>query len=531
MPTSKSSIRELVGPICDKFTAACGWTLRFHLPHAEESATHLKQCFWTRELNDGEQSAGWLSIEEDANNEDQSASQVISQLAELTGDVLELAIRARRSADLRDAEVEQLAEIGLTVTQEPDIHEGLQQLMRAGAQLTGFRAGAFFLLHPTGEQLDLRVVYQTDKGEIPRERRTLDDASPDLLSIINGNILVRRSMDRDLAEWLPSNMAMGLCLPITSESGPIGTFWGFDRRDRRPDPREIHVLGSIASQMGSLLERAVLKKESDSERVLRRELTEASENLPGDTETDAKDLPGIQAATMSIAASHIGGDLCELLPVCDDRTLVVIGDAVGHGAAAAMLMSAVKGIVRTTALAPPSDVSETDRIVSQINQVLCSMTRPHQFMSLLLGVFDTRTNLFTYTNAGHPNPITVRNGRFGELESHGLLLGVTEDAEYERSELIVNPGDVFTMFTDGITEAVGRRQQMFRSDGIVGAIKETALQDPELILRSIWNHMEDHRGSAPADDDRTILVIQYHGQQQDAQAEGTALNSESIISG
>ncbi len=61
---------------------------------------------------------------------------------------------------------------------------------------------------------------------------------------------------------------------------------------------------------------------------------------------------------------------------------------------------------------------------------LHAITPPHQFMSLLYGVIDARQMLFTYSNAGHPSPVLMRDGGAMQLESHGMLLGVVADATY-----------------------------------------------------------------------------------------------------
>ncbi len=63
----------------------------------------------------------------------------------------------------------------------------------------------------------------------------------------------------------------------------------------------------------------------------------------------------------------------------------------------------------------------------------CSITPAHQFMSLLYGVIDARQKVLTYSNAGHPSPLLMRDGGAIQLDSHGMLLGVLADATYGSS--------------------------------------------------------------------------------------------------
>jgi sigma-B regulation protein RsbU (phosphoserine phosphatase) len=204
----------------------------------------------------------------------------------------------------------------------------------------------------------------------------------------------------------------------------------------------------------------------------------------------------------------VGGDLCELIPLDEHRTVIVVGDASGDSIPAALIMAGVRGALHALPCVPDSHGFPTDRLVARLNDVLCRITPSHQFMSLLYGVWDTERRTLTYTNAGHPSPILIRNGELSFLESQGLLLGVVPESTYGRRELRVDPGDVLVGYTDGITEAVDHRREMFRVEGIIRAVSQMHDAPAAEILAEVWQRLEAHTaGSNCGDDDRTLLVV------------------------
>jgi sigma-B regulation protein RsbU (phosphoserine phosphatase) len=299
---------------------------------------------------------------------------------------------------------------------------------------------------------------------------------------------------------------MGLCLPVESEAGPFGTLWAYDRRDRAPGQHEYHVLESIAAQIASVLERVVLKHESDMQHRMSRDLAVASESQSTDIVSNPAHDPRLDVAAACTSRYELGGDLCELLSLSHGRTAIAVGDASGDSVPAAMIMSAVRGALRSISLGPKHDTSQPDQVIHEVNRVLYGMTAAHQFMSLLYGVLDTASMRFTYTNAGHPPPLVGRDGRTQPLTSHGMLLGVVEKFDYTRSVVELRPGDVLVLYSDGISEAMSKGREMFRCDGIAEAVERHMAGTARDVLQAIWSKLETHTRGGESDD-RTLLVI------------------------
>ncbi len=501
--------------MCCRFSTATGWPLLFAPRGADVDERSdqpvtgdLDRC-WAVELNDGDELLGRLQIELPQDERRDRSFLSVCELAEIVAGLINRFLSAQKGLDSRTRDVSTLVDIGRSTAGEEDLTGALTQLLRAAVAVTGFRGSAFFLLNPSTNQLNLRGTWDLRADQIPQAHRQLDDDLPDLKALVYGPMLVRRRLDEESSRWLPKDSAIGLCVAVQSESGPLGTLWTFDRRERVPGQRETQVLESIAGQISSFLERVVLLHESAEKHRLKRDLLVASESQTSNLDTLGTKRFGFDSAAICTSRYELGGDLCELIPIDEHRTVVAVGDASGDSVPAAMVMSAVRGALRTLSDGHVREMTDTGGILRRINHMLFDITPAYQFMSLVYGVLDTALRTFVYTNAGHPLPLLLRNGRPLSLRSHGLLLGVSSDSTYGRSTAHLQPGDLLVAFTDGISEAQDQQHRLFGSAGIVEVMTSGDGQTAKHVLSRIWSKLEIHTREISAADDRTLLVIRF----------------------
>lgn len=507
MATVATERRQLIPDLCAQFSRVTGWGLRYTPADLDETSheLHLQadpHCTWFAEISDGHRTVGVLHLETPEKWEPHDDFTQVVTLAERLVEVLnELAVATRR-LESRNHEVSMLVNLGLAVPAQDNLPWAITQLLKAAVHLTATRSAAFFLLDSTTSQLNLRAAYRIPADEVPQTHRELEGCGADLQALWQGACRVHRgSLQADML--LPAQMRSGLCVAVQSETVPIGTLWVYDRRDREFPQRDAHVLLSIAAQVAATLERHALLKESEDQERIRGELKLVSESGPGCKLQSLPEDPRFEIAGSCTSCFEVGGDLCEVIPLDEDRLALVVGDASGNSIPAAMIMSAVRGAVRTHL----SGADDVVRMVGRLNDALYSITHSHQFMSLCYGVYDATRREFTYCNAGHPNPLLIRNGEPIPLESHGLLLGVLRDVEYNQSTLRLEPGDLLVFYTDGISEARSRSQQMFRAEGIAAAVLNVADRAAHEVLHHVWSRAEAHMSGGDPADDRTLLVL------------------------
>ncbi|GAB4139678.1 MAG: SpoIIE family protein phosphatase [Planctomycetaceae bacterium] len=464
------------------------------------------ECCWSTELQAGDQTVGFLHIDLPRDPGLDQSFLAVCDLGKLFSKLAGRTLAASQALEAMTQDMATWADVSMS-TQEDDFLTALKKLLKAVTQLTGFRAASFFMLTADAQDLKLRMAHNPELGEIPRSTRSLSDRVPDYHVLMGEPVLLNTSRSPEAQEWLPRGTSTGYCVPVQSEAGMLGTLWAFDRRDRIPAERECHVLQSLAARIATTLERAVLLRESELQHRQQHDLNIASESQSRDVLKDLPDDLDFDIAAVCTSRFELGGDLCELIPLDETRTIIAVGDASGDSVPAAMVMSAARGALRALSSQDADESSFTERMMRRLNQTLYSLTPSHQFMSLILGVLDSRQKTFLYTNAGHPAPLLIRGNKSIELDSHGMLLGVVENSDYTHSALSLQGGDILVAFSDGISEAMNNNKSLFRQDGIAASVIPPEGRTASELLQAIWDKMESHIGSAEHGDDRTLLVL------------------------
>ena len=145
---------------------------------------------------------------------------------------------------------------------------------------------------------------------------------------------------------------------------------------------------------------------------------------------------------------NVGGDWYDAFRVGERRIAVCVGDVSGHGIDAAVRMLRVRELLRAAAF----DDAAPSVVLARAARSL-GAGDPEQTVTALYGVFDTGDGRLTYASAGHPPPAFLREGTARSLAYGGLPLGVELRPFYEDHTLVLQDGDVITLFTDGLIEA------------------------------------------------------------------------------
>ncbi|HEY3966053.1 MAG TPA: GAF domain-containing SpoIIE family protein phosphatase [Planctomycetaceae bacterium] len=506
MTTVATEPRNPITVLCQRFGQVSGWELHFTPSTASPAEIRAEierceNCCWITEISDGSRTAGFLHLEQpDAGVLPENFIET-KLLAEALARILGRLAQASTQLNQRNLDVATLLDLGLAVPAQDNLAFGLTQLLKAATHLTGSWCAAFFLLDPGAERIRLRAVFHLNRDDVPEPFRELRSGTVDLQALADQPVALQAE-DAGGHPLFPAEIKSALCAAVQSETSPFGVLWVYDRRGKAYSRRDIHVLQSIAAQVAALLERSALLRGSELNDRIHRDLKAASETQSDGVLCELPRDPRFELAARCTSCFELGGDLCEVISLSGDQTAIAVGDASGNSIPAAMIMSAVRGALRTHA----SQECSATELVSRINRALCSITGAHQFMSLCYGVFDAAGRTFTYSNAGHPVPLLIRDNQVQMFESHGLLLGVVPDAPYESSMVELLPGDILVLYSDGITEARSQAQELFRSEGISDCIAGLSHTSAEALLELIWDRVDDHAGDTDIDD-RTLLVL------------------------
>ena len=491
---------RLINTMCEAFTGAVGTEMRFHKAPTPQSSDSES---WHREIKWQKRTLGSLEIadSEDLNEFEESLAEILVSLTNRN-------LRTQHELECRGADFATLLSVIGTghSTVKPEV--ALVQLMDAAIATTGFFTAAFFLMSPDMQTLRLRLLAGRSQLGVPERNRLLAHTVADTEAIRTGSTVVRRGLTPEAETWLPRSAATGCCVSVKSGTGPIGTLWLFDRRARSVSKDEIRILENISLHMSAVFERLIHEHDSQDQRRIQAELETATRELCFLGEHEQFQSNGLDVAINRTTHSELGGDLLELIQVDENRTVLAIGDATGHGIAAAMAISAVRGCIRTIVTDESTDVLDPASILERINRAYCGIANPSFFSTLFLVSIDTSTMTMHYANAGNPPPLFCGNSDSFRLDARGLPLGVTDNAEYQGASVSFALGDVLIGFSDGILEAGCSRNSLFRVDGIEACVTAETRGSAVNLLTAIRGSVNAH-SLGMTEDDQSLVVVRF----------------------
>lgn len=205
----------------------------------------------------------------------------------------------------------------------------------------------------------------------------------------------------------------------------------------------------------------------------------------------------------SIPAEEVGGDLYDFIMLSDRMLGFAIMDSSGHGLPAALQARDVITGLRVA-------IEENFKIVKgieKLNRVISRGSLSSRFISLFYAEVEPSGNLF-YTNAGHPPPIFIRDGKVKYLTKGGMILGPSPDARYERGFVSFRRGAFLVLYTDGITEAARpKTDELFGASRLVTLCRKLTGKSAKEIGEAVFDAAHDWSKGAPLQDDQTVVVL------------------------
>ena len=215
----------------------------------------------------------------------------------------------------------------------------------------------------------------------------------------------------------------------------------------------------------------------------------------------------IEVCGSLVPAREVGGDIYDYF-LRDEKLFFCIGDVSGKGVPAAMLMGVVHALFRSAS----AHESQPDRIMRDINAMVCQQNDENMFVTLFIGVLDLSSGRLRYCDAGHDCPVILEGGalRIEPCKPH-LPVGVFEDVGYGMQETQIAPGSLLFLYTDGLTEARDVQGEFFglqRVRDVLGRCAENQ-PAPGEVLEAVGGAVRQFAGDAEQSDDLTLLAVRY----------------------
>jgi phosphoserine phosphatase RsbU/P len=235
-------------------------------------------------------------------------------------------------------------------------------------------------------------------------------------------------------------------------------------------------------------EREVLDREADEARIIQQALLPKSSPY----------VPGFAISGLSVPARAVGGDWYDFIPFPDGRWGLVLADVSGKGTAAALLMSATRGMLRSLAEA----CSTPGEVLTKLNQLLLNDFPAGKFVTMVYAVLDPVARTVIFANAGHLLPLLIDHAGEHFLDTErGLPLGLS-CGDYSETHVTLSEGSKLLFYSDGITEAVNANEEEY---GLC-RLAEHAIK-PAASAVSIVDDVRSFANGAGVRDDATVVFV------------------------
>jgi phosphoserine phosphatase RsbU/P len=209
-------------------------------------------------------------------------------------------------------------------------------------------------------------------------------------------------------------------------------------------------------------------------------------------------IPGFVISGLSVPAGAVGGDWYDFIPFPDGRLGLVLADVSGKGTAAALLMSATRGMLRSLAEA----CCTPGEVLTKLNGLLVDDFPAGKFVTLVYPVLDPATRIVTFANAGHLHPLFIDGNGAQFLDTErGMPLGLS-CGDYSETTVALSPGSRLVFYSDGITEAVNGDEQEYG----LGRLAEHAVS-PAASAVSIVDDVRAFANGFGVRDDATVVFV------------------------
>lgn len=342
--------------------------------------------------------------------------------------------------------------------------------------------------------------------------QSTDDSLLEILPEIDeGKLRKRLSKGKEYKrerEIKDGNRNRSIRIEFTKLSDTVGLAKATDNTKEKELEFMMDSYAKLAEKNKKELEAANARIQAQNDRML-RELEIARQVQMGMLPFDFNpENDSVEFAALLKPAKEVGGDFFDIFYIDNDNLCVCLGDVSDKGAGSALFMAATKTLIKSHALNSKSTAS----IVSRINNELAKNNEKCMFTTLFVGIFHIKDGTLLFSNCGHCYPILINeNMSLSEVkELNGPAVGIMEDFSYSEQEISIKPNQTLLVYSDGVTEAKNKAEELYSENALKHLIKSSATpSNPETLIHTVFDAVDDFEKGTEQSDDITILALKY----------------------
>ena len=344
-----------------------------------------------------------------------------------------------------------------------------------------------------------------------------------IINFLNKSRLLNNFRIKDieiLEVFLKNKFASHVLIPhkVISRGKCRGFFYLFYKKSaNKKYLNEQTRVGFLVNLLAVGIENYLLIKKNKKHENIDREISSGAEIQSRLLPDYCPKIYGVDLAAHCRPALQLGGDYYDFMSIKPNvgekrrqkgRWALVIGDVMGKGVPAGLLMTMLRGMLRAEVLTglPP------DRILHDLNQLaIYDLDQSHRFVTLFYSDFDPRTKKLRYSNAAHNPPLLWQDSQkqIKKLDADGFIIGLQKEAEYICGEVQLCSSDLILYYTDGITETSNSSGDRFGEKNLILTFSKLCTKElnAQQILNEIFKTLDKFSGKKNQPDDDASMVI------------------------
>ncbi len=265
------------------------------------------------------------------------------------------------------------------------------------------------------------------------------------------------------------------------------------------------LLNAISKQVQTAIENDYLLKQSLEKERIEKELALAATIQKRIIPEELPRIDGYELAGINIPSREVGGDYYDCIDLGKGIYAFIIADVTGKGISAALLVNTLNAALYSYMEfnLPLSELAE------KLNKLIYNATPADKFITFFIAVLDSKTGRLDVVNAGH-NPVLLlrKEGNIDKIEAGGLGLGMLDlGLPFSEQHLSFNAGDNLFLYTDGIPEAMNKKEEEYSDERMLEFFRNNSEQHPSIFIEGIVKDVKSHVDGEPQSDDITCLLL------------------------
>lgn len=423
-----------------------------------------------------------------------------------------------------------LSSLGFALRSFNNLNQFLELIPLMASRVTDSDGGALLLFKPNG-QVRLERLHCQDSNWCQDIRKAMEAATRQVTSslppAVPGEALTLppgaiAALDHQVSHHLGNNIQL-FGTAILVKNNERGRLYVFSRDPQYAwtETRQ-KLVRLVADQTAVAIENDELTVELRKKERLDRELEIGAEIQLRLLPRQCPTIQGVELAARCKTANRVGGDYYDFIPASYDemrtrkdgssesgRWSLAIGDVMGKGVPAGLIMTMTRGMLRAEVLNGHSPA----RILQHLNRVMyADLENSNRFVTLFYSEYDPKTRILSYSNAAHNPPLLWQASTklIKRLDTLGMLIGLDADTHYQDAQIHLHPGDTLIYYTDGFTDASNQSGDRFDEENLTQAFQWACqhCNSPQDILEYLFERVQTFTGTSDRNaDDMTLIVM------------------------